>query len=250
MKNRFFKIDFSTLTYIYKMRYLYIILVTTFISAQNNIVKYSAIQIEENEFQKNLPLDTKKIFEAADKLVEKIKIELVFNDSISVFKLEDGYGPNSYEERIAITKAGLSVPKFMDLKQNKSFYNNKGNPILGEKEFLVYDTLDFNWKIINEEKLIDAFRVIKAVGTANKHERIVTVIAWFAPELPFRHGPYGIGNLPGLILEMQIGTTLYVAREIILKNNTDYIEIPKKGKLIFIQDYYKLCKERYDDVKK
>lgn len=232
------------------MKFFYFIFFTTIIYSQNNTIKYSAIQIEESEFQKNLPLDAKRTMESADKLVERIKIELVFNDSISVFKLEDGFNSSSYEEKIAVVKAGLSVPRFMDLKQNKSFFNNKGNPIVGEKEFLIYDNLDFDWKILNEEKLINNLRVIKAIGTANKEQKNVTVTAWFAPELPYRFGPYGIGNLPGLILEMQIGNIQYVAREIILKNNSKQIEIPKEGKIIYIQDYYKLFRERYDDVKK
>uniref|UniRef100_UPI00404770A1 hypothetical protein n=1 Tax=Flavobacterium sp. TaxID=239 RepID=UPI00404770A1 len=128
---------------------------TTFLSV---IISFTLKR--ESEFQKKLPTETRRALEVADELINEIKIELVFNDSISVFKLEDGYYPSTYEEKIATTKAGLSVPKYMDLNQNKSFFNNRGNPIVDEKEFLVYDTLDFKWEILNEEKKIDNFTVI------------------------------------------------------------------------------------------
>ncbi|WP_445711180.1 GLPGLI family protein [Flavobacterium sp.] len=232
------------------MKYFYLIFITNLIIAQNSTIKYVARQIQESEFQKKLPTETRRALEVADELINEIKIELVFNDSISVFKLEDGYYPSTYEEKIATTKAGLSVPKYMDLNQNKSFFNNRGNPIVDEKEFLVYDTLDFKWEILNEEKKIDNFTVIKAIGIANKNERKVNVIAWFAPELPFRHGPFGIGNLPGIILEMQIGTIHYVTKEININNNNKNIEIPKKGRIVSIEEYYKILKDRYEDFKR
>lgn len=232
------------------MKYFYLIFITNLFFAQNSTIKYVAKQIQESEFQKNTPEETRRALQQADELINSIKIELVFNDSISVFKLEDGYYPSTYEEKLAATKAGVSVPKYMNLNQNKSFFNNKGNPIVDEKEFLIYDTLDFKWEILNEEKKIDNFTVIKAIGVANKNERTVNVIAWFAPELPYRHGPFGIGNLPGIILEMQIGTIHYTTKEINMKNNNEKIEIPKKGKIISIETYYKIIKDRYDDFKK
>jgi GLPGLI family protein len=208
------------------------------------------MQVEEEAFQKNLTIEARKSFEMADDLVSTVKIELIFNDSISVFKLEDNFTPNTYEERLAVTKAGLTVPRYMNLTENKSFYNNNGNPIMGEKEFLVYSDLDFKWNILTEEKKINNFTAIKAIGTANKNDKIVKVIAWFAPELPYSHGPYGIGNLPGIILEMQIGNIHYMAKEILIKNSVKTIEIPKKGKLILSEDYYKLQKERFEDFEK
>ena len=121
--------------------------------------------------------------------------------------------------------------------------------MLDENEFLIYNRLDFDWKIENEEKSIANFKVIKAVGTANKGGRKVSVLAWFAPELPYRHGPFGVGNLPGLILEMQIGTSHYAAKEIILDYANGKIEMPTKGKLIYVEDYYVLLQDRLEDLK-
>ena len=232
------------------MKYSLLIFCSSILFAQNSTIKYIAMQVEEEAFQKNLTIEARKSFEMADDLVSTVKIELIFNDSISVFKLEDNFTPNTYEERLAVTKAGLTVPRYMNLTENKSFYNNNGNPIMGEKEFLVYSDLDFKWNILTEEKKINNFTAIKAIGTANKNDKILKVIAWFAPELHYSHGPYGIGNLPGIILEMQIGNIHYMAKEILIKNSVKTIEIPKKGKLILSEDYYKLQKERFEDFEK
>ena len=232
------------------MKYLFFLLFSGVLLAQNNLVIYTANQFQNKEFKNKITSDLKNTLDQAKQKVLDLKIELIFNDSVSVFKLSDTYKASTLEEKLATVKAGISSKRYINFKKNKSFYNNNGNPIFGENEFLIYDNLDFDWKILNEEKKIDNFKVIKATGTANKSERKVTVIAWFAPEIPFRHGPYGVGNLPGLILEMQIGDVHYTAKEIVLNKSAKEIDFPNKGKLIHVQDYYLLQKERLEELKK
>lgn len=230
------------------MKYLFLILFSTLVFSQNHTIKYLAIPIHEENVQVKAQSNQNKTLESADNLVPDIKIELIFNDSVSVFKIEDGYKPITLEEKLAITKAGLNVIRYMNIVENKSYFNNNANPIFDDKEFLVYDDLDFKWEFTNEEKQIDNFRVLKAIGISNKSGSKVKVTAWFAPELPFKYGPFGIGNLPGIILEMQIGSIQYVAKEIVMNGSTYKIEIPKKGKLIFIDDFYIIQKERLAEM--
>lgn len=230
------------------VKYIYIfILNSILLNAQNSIVKYNAIEINKNEYERNLPIDQRKSFSDASNLISKLEIELVFNDSISVFRIANNFRGSSLEEKLAITKAGLSTSRYIDLNQKKSFYNNTGNPITVDKEFLVFENLNFDWQIINETKMIGNFKVIKAIGKANKNDRLVDIIAWFSPELPYKHGPYGIGNLPGLILEMQIGNIMYGAKEILINKSTNKIDFPKEGKLIYVKDFYALRKRRFEE---
>jgi GLPGLI family protein len=75
-----------------------------------------------------------------------------------------------------------------------------------------------NWTITTETKLIDNYKCYKATNiyqviSPNKvfnHP----VIAWFCPDLPYKYGPNGYNNLPGLILELQERNAVYGVRKI------------------------------------
>lgn len=55
------------------------------------------------------------------------------------------------------------------------------------------------WKITNEQKLIESIKVTKATT----HFRGRDYTAWFAPEIPIPLGPWKLNGLPGLIIEVQ-----------------------------------------------
>lgn len=75
-----------------------------------------------------------------------------------------------------------------------------------------------NWSITTETKLIDNYKCYKATNiyqviSPNKvfnHP----VVAWFCPDLPYKYGPNGYNNLPGLILELQVRNCVYGVRKI------------------------------------
>lgn len=70
---------------------------------------------------------------------------------------------------------------------------------LGFQEYEIEMPLpEIKWEILKERKKIDSFLCIKAIG--NFGGRNYT--AWFAPDLPFRYGPWKFSGLPGLILEI------------------------------------------------
>ena len=100
------------------MKYLLIFFCSYSLLAQTNLVVYKATQINNEAFEANLTLDLKKTFNEANQKVKELQIELVFNDSISVFKLSDAYQPETLEEKLATVKAGISVNRFINLKQN------------------------------------------------------------------------------------------------------------------------------------
>ena len=66
----------------------------------------------------------------------------------------------------------------------------------------------------------------------------ITITAWYSPEIPINQGPESYWGLPGLILEINDGTTTILCSKIILnaKEKVD-IKAPTKGKEISQKDY-------------
>lgn len=65
-----------------------------------------------------------------------------------------------------------------------------------------------------------------------------TITAWYAPEIPINQGPDKYWGLPGLILEVNDGTTILLCSKIAL-NIKDKAEIkaPKTGKVVTQKEY-------------
>ena len=66
----------------------------------------------------------------------------------------------------------------------------------------------------------------------------ITITAWYSPEIPINQGPESYWGLPGLILEINDGTTTILCSKIVLnaKEKVD-IKAPTKGKEISQKDY-------------
>lgn len=83
-----------------------------------------------------------------------------------------------------------------------------------------------NWTLHNESKLIDgnlcykATNIDRVVNSVGVFEHPVT--AWYCPKLPYPYGPNGYGNLPGLILEIQIRHVLYGVKKIDLNTTNTF----------------------------
>ena len=77
------------------------------------------------------------------------------------------------------------------------------------------------------------------------------IIAWFTPAIPISSGPLDYGNLPGMILEVDIaeGTRLITATSI----DKEPIEVsnmvkPKKGKKVSQEEFDKIMEEKMKEA--
>lgn len=79
--------------------------------------------------------------------------------------------------------------------------------------------------------MIDKYKCYKAIYTyefqdKSKKTKSRTVIAWFAPSLPYHFGPKQFQGLPGLILQLSDHTVTFLATKIELFETETKINIP------------------------
>lgn len=139
---------------------------------------------------------------------------------------------------------------------------------LMDQNFLIEDSIkSLPWKLSNETKTVLGHPVMKAttqrIGTRpqvsmeNGELKRTTVtdtsavVAWFAQDIPVSAGPDFQGQLPGLILELDInnGRTHYQAEEISPKVNVASIKEPKKGKRVTQDEFNKERDKMLDQMR-
>lgn len=77
-----------------------------------------------------------------------------------------------------------------------------------------------------------------------------TITAWYAPEIPINQGPDKYWGLPGLILEVNDGTTIILCSKIAL-NVKDKAEIkaPKTGKVVTQKEYDETVTKKMEEMR-
>lgn len=140
---------------------------------------------------------------------------------------------------------------------------------LAAKNFIVTDTVrKLSWKLLDEQKEILGMKARKAsatrVGTRfnmtmengeMKRTQVAdtTVInAWFTTEIPVAAGPEFGGQLPGLILELEMnkGRIVYKATEMDKKVSVANIKEPKGGKAITAADFATERNKMFEEMRR
>ncbi len=196
--------------------------------------------------------------------------ELLFADGHSLWQ----YLPNAdNEEPGTITAPGI-VLRFGGGANEVSYQDfQKGVRVdqreVMERNFIVTDTIQkLNWKLSDETKKVLNYNAHKATATRigtrprvsmengeMKREEVadtVSVVAWYTTEIPVSAGPDYQGQLPGLILEMDVnnGQTIYKAVEISPKVAVAKIREPKEGKKVTAEEYRKEREKLMDEMRK
>lgn len=166
-----------------------------------------------------------------------------FNSSRSRFTLNTSLSTPSNNEQYKKTIAKIASNRFtsdfnyyLDKKENVVILEKTNGALIKKK----YDKKV--WNITSESKMVDEYLCYKAnyvksyIGRDGK-EKNITIIAWFAPSLPYAYGPKDYNGLPGLILELTEKETTYYASKInITKDKEVKIDFPK-GKTITEEEY-------------
>lgn len=200
---------------------------------QNNPYVEYKVQIndEENLFKDNDFL--RDIFLKAIKNDSKVNFGLLINSNSSKFyNLSSLNSEDSFDEE----KKVLSFSNYSGIVFNYNDSIFKQSSLLG-KNIYSKEPSKKNWELHNDTKLIDNYLCYKAttIYKVSNGEKIFNhpVTAWYCPALPYKFGPNGYGNLPGLILELQVRNVLFGITKIDLKTDIELdLSSLKKAKIL------------------
>lgn len=185
--------------------------------------------------------------------------ELKFNLTESIWNEAESLegGPE------AVSGGGMRVMTISAGGNGVTYKNTAENLFLQETEvfskpFLVSDVLEpREWEITNETKQIGNYTAQKAIFTDVRESRVISfsstsdgdktkeetepsvrmdtirIEAWFTAQIPVSQGPENYWGLPGLIMEVNDGTTTYICTKVVL-NPAEGVKIkrPSKGKKV------------------
>jgi GLPGLI family protein len=197
------------------------------------------------------------------------KFELSFGNNQSLWKHVDE-DDNSDE----ISGNGMQI-KMMTPGQNDIVFHNFGaakkveQKDIMDKKFVVTDSIrKLNWKLTGETQTILGHVCQQAIAERTgkrtqmtmdngKMERkeindTTKIIAWFTPDIPVPAGPEVQGQLPGLILalDMNNGRMVYKAIDIQTKVDVASIKEPEKGKKVTPEEYVKERNKLMEEMQK
>ncbi|AQS92793.1 GLPGLI family protein [Polaribacter sp. BM10] len=204
----------------------------TTINCQNGIIIYKTKSI-------NLNTDKNKTKAKAIKTeIDLMKFKLFFDSEKSYFKSEKNIPINPLMQKLATVVIGSTFNSYQYNKSKLSLINIKIFDTIYKVNFSEKNMK--NWKLFNETKIIDGFECYKAEKTININrtggKRKYT--AWYTTNIALPYGPSGMGGLPGLILELQIGNrAIYIVDKILLNPKINIkVEKIKDGKTITVKE--------------
>ena len=187
---------------------------------------------------------------------QKSEFELLFSNNKTLFRpVVQGSGDMTIDNGdgmvIKMVTPGANDLGYCDLAANKRLDKRE----LGVKEDVVEDTLEkAKWKLTGETKVILGHTCKKATTQKTQksiimddaggkmEQKIITdtiaVSAWYAEDMTCQAGPEYAGNLPGTILELQVGEMNYTATKMDTKCDVKAIA-PPKGKKITKEQFRK-----------
>lgn len=177
------------------------------------------------------------------------KVELDFSSDESIYK-------NIKEEKDIRDEAGQEhngnlVMKIGGGPEDQTYKNYATDRIteqleLGPKKYLIEDTLQKqNWKLETETRTIKGYTCKKATTKGRDGGEI---IAWYAEDIQTSSGPESFGNLPGLILELNINDAeiVFTALDIVTRDfDKTMVKAPSDGKKISRAAFRKMMEDQF-----
>ena len=228
------------------------------------------------DWMKNMSPDRQKYMKARMKTALEKNYILDFDSKSSYFKEEvtldaGGSGGGGFNWMQFVTG-----PEQGDIFKNiqEKTYTNKRE--LFGKVFLIKDSIaPTKWVMTGETKKIGKYNAYKATYTKEVEDRVmsfsrnrgqnsndeqnnpalpktklVTMTAWFTPEIPVSTGPAMYGGLPGLILEIGDDNRVMICTKVVL-NPEEKIKLkePNKGKVVSNSEFLTIQEDKAKEMR-
>ncbi len=177
------------------------------------------------------------------------EMQLVFNSTAASYTNVPKDEKNEYQHNqggamIMMDFGSQEVNIYSDLVNKKVV---EEADIMG-KAFLIKDDMKKSeWKMAGESKEILGYPCNKAT---KKNQDDEDVTAWFTMQIPVSSGPRSAGQLPGMILEMQIGQGMEIkATKVELGQVQEAdLKMPTKGKEVTYEKYEKIMDAKMKEM--
>ena len=195
------------------------------------------INEENREVLKNLPKE------------HIVSRELIFDSAASIFQKIPNQNTDAIERE---TDKGKMVLK-MDEPDNRIYCDMMGKKRIEQRDFMSHLFLieipfsASTWKFTGRQKNILNYSCQEAV----LQDTMRKVTAWFTSAIPVSTGPYGVCNLPGLVLgaELNGGDLSFEAKSIDLMSiDHKLIVRPSEGKKVTREEFNKIVMEKKKEM--
>jgi GLPGLI family protein len=191
---------------------------------------------------------------------------------------------SSFKEEVKLDAPGASGPSWGKSNGQGSIYKNTRDKKMIEdveqfsKRFLVTEDMEQSqWEmgietkkigqytcykatLVKEDKNIDWGSIFSRRGNKKKDstnakenkpvKKMLTVTAWYTPQIPVSTGPDTYYGLPGLILELNAGRTTMLCTEVVISTQEALdIDAPEKGKEVSRDEYNEIVKVKTAELK-
>lgn len=218
------------------MRYFLIFFIfSSFCFSQTGIVKYRITPLK-------LKVKNKNLERATNTEIDLMNFTLKYNKTNSYFKKEKSIPKNPLQHKIAAILVGMNYNWFQNSLTKEAIVNAK---VKNKMYSVLYDKMKFeDWVLSEETKMIDGYTCFKAERKQlnNRTGKYMLITAWCTPDIPVPYGPVGEGGLPGLILQVNVGSFLFIATEITLNPNKNKVLLPKEKEKISNKKYSQLLR--------
>lgn len=225
--------------------------------------------IYERTMQMQLRINDNNEMDHVMPRTRKDKFELTFGNNQSLWKHGEEEMDNNENAgngmQIRMIGPGMDDIVFHDFTAARRVDQR----VMFDKKFIIEDTIaKLNWKLTDETQTILGHVCRKAISQRvgkrmqmnmdnGKIERkeiqdTTSIIAWFTTDIPVSAGPEVQGQLPGLILELDMGNSrmVYKALEISPTADLASIKAPTKGKKVTSAEFREETAKMMDEMQK
>lgn len=213
---------------------------------KNGVIQYG-INIEMPAELKE-PNSFKTSYLEAIENAKHLNFTLNFNQETSVFNIINAIGRDDQGYFYAKLFSGYKGEVYQSKESTLSVLGGEFGNFILKKE-------PNEWELTNETKEIEGFLCYKATSKKvvinTKGTFQFPVIAWYCPKIPFSYGPNGYGNLPGLILELQVRNVVFGVKKIDLNlEKTPLIPKIKDYKIVTEKELNEIINNNKNSFKK